>query len=57
MVSPKNALQEKYEKISKKILLWDAVAADQVQDRLGHGEIEEGEKEKQIFLLNCLCTT
>ena len=30
-----------------------AVAADQVQDGLGHGEIEEGQKEKKLAELLC----
>ncbi len=53
---PRNALQKSKKKISKKIP-WAAVTADQVQDGLGHGEIEQGEKKKEDFLLNCFCTT
>ena len=41
-------------KISKKIFIWAAVTADQVQDGLGHGEIEEGEKKKADFFAELL---
>ena len=54
MVSPKNALQKKLKKISKKIFIWAAVTTDQVQDGLGHGEIEEGEKKKADFFAELL---
>ena len=46
---------QKYLKSQKKIGVEDAVAADQVQGGHGHGEIEEGQKEKnQIFLAELL---
>ncbi len=54
MVSPKNALQKKFLKKSAKKILWAAVTADQVQDGLGHGEIEEGEKKKADFFAELL---
>ncbi len=41
-------------KKSAKKKFWAAIAADQVQDGHGHGEIEEGEKKKQIFFAELL---
>ena len=47
---PKKRPPKKVKKVSRKKKLGDAVGADQVQGRLGHGEIEEGDKKKQNFL-------
>ncbi len=56
---PKKCPPKKYKKNQQKKFLWAAVIAQvQVQDGLGHGEIEEGEKKKaDFFLLSCFCTT
>ncbi len=46
---------KKSKKNQKKKFLWAAVTAQvQVQDGLGHGEIEEGEKKKADFFAELL---
>ncbi len=52
---PQKCLSKKYLKCQKKVGGEGAVAAGQVQGGHGHGEIEEGQKEKNhIFLAELL---
>ncbi len=52
---PKKCPPKKEEKKAATFFLWAAVTAQvQVQDGLGHGEIEEGEKKKADFFAELL---
>ncbi len=49
IVSPKNAFKKTIKKVRKRLGGEGTVAADQVQGGHGHGEKEEGQKEKNLI--------